>query len=127
MATAPMDDEEVKRRVDAWNQAGRNISAAHGMIRANREGWRDHLMIGGHIHQDEPRMVSHPDGFKARICQVSAFKEFDNYADVGGLNGPKISPVWDLVAEPAADENDPDRIKVFWDSDRAEKYFRAIA
>lgn len=101
-------------------------SPAHWGVRANREGWRDHLLVGGHIHQDEPRLVSHPDGFRSHVCQVSAFKEFDDFADTHGFNGPKISPVWDLVIDPRARDDDPDKIKVFWDSDRAAAYLEAI-
>ena len=97
-------------------------SAAHGILRAGIFGWRDHIMIGGHIHQDESRMLSHPDGYKSHICQVSAFKRFDEFADVQGFMGPKISPVWDLVIDPARDESDPERVKVFWDSGSAAGY-----
>lgn len=101
-------------------------SAAHGMVRANREGWRDALMIGGHIHQDEPRLVSHADGFRSHVCQVSAFKEFDDYADVHGFNGPRISPIWWLVIDPREPETEPDRIKIFWNFDKAMAYKSSI-
>lgn len=97
-------------------------SAAHGITRAAVWGWRDHLMVGGHIHQDEPRLVSFPDGFRAHVCQVSAFKEFDDFADTHGFMGPKISPVWDLVIDPARHDNDPDKVKVFWCPEDAQGY-----
>lgn len=107
---------------------GRSIySPAHWVARANREGWRDALLIGGHIHQDEPRLVTHPDGFVSHGCQVSAFKMFDEYADVHGFNGPKISPVWDLVIDPQLPETSPDRIKIFWDIDKAQAYLESIS
>lgn len=91
-------------------------SAAHGILRSGIFGWRDHVMIGGHIHQDEPRLLSFPDGFRAHVCQVSAFKEYDDFADTHGFMGPKISPVWDLVIDPRKDDTDPDKVKVFWNS-----------
>lgn len=97
-------------------------SAAHGITRAAVWGWRDHLMIGGHIHQDEPRLVSFPDGFRAHVCQVSAFKEFDDFADTHGFMGPRISPVWDLVIDPSRHDNDPDKVKVFWTPEDAQGY-----
>lgn len=102
-------------------------SAAHWGVRANREGWRDALLIGGHIHQDDSRMVRHADGFVSHVCQVSAFKEFDEYVDVHGFNGQRISPIWDLVIDPRRTETDPDRIKVFWSSDAAQSYLEAIS
>jgi hypothetical protein len=94
-------------------------SAAHSIVRSAVWGWRDHLMIGGHIHQDEPRLISFPDGFRAHACQVSAFKEFDDFPDIHGMMGPKISPVWDLVIDPRRPDTDPDKVKVFWDSEDA--------
>lgn len=102
-------------------------SAAHWGVRANREGWRDTLLIGGHIHQDEPRLVSHSDGFMSHVCQVSAFKEYDDYVDIHGFNGPKISPVWDLVIDPREPETSPDRVKMFWSSDKARRYLDGLA
>jgi hypothetical protein len=102
-------------------------SSAHWGVRANREGWRDALLVGGHIHQDDTRLVRHPDGFVSHICQVSAFKQFDDYADIHGFNGQQISPVWDLVIDPRRSENDPDRIKVFWSSEAAQKYLESLS
>lgn len=106
---------------------GRSMySVAHWGVRANREGWRDTLLVGGHIHVDEPRLVTHADGFQSHVCQVSAFKEFDKYADTHGFNGPKISPVWDLVIDPAQPDTSPDKVKIFWDSGLAAAYLEAI-
>lgn len=97
-------------------------SAAHGILRSGIFGWRDHIMIGGHIHQDEPRLLSFDDGFRAHICQVSAFKQYDDFADTHGFMGPKISPVWDLVIDPRREDTDPDKVKVFWTSEDAAGY-----
>lgn len=102
-------------------------SAAHWGVRSVREGWGDDLMIGGHIHQDDQRMVVTPDGHVHHICQVSAFKEFDEYVDVHGFNGQRISPVWDYVIDPRLPRNNPDRIKVFWSSEAAQSYLEAIS
>lgn len=102
-------------------------SSAHWGVRANREGWRDALLVGGHIHQDDTRLVRHSDGFVSHICQVSAFKQYDDYADIHGFNGQNISPVWDLVIDPRRKETDPDRIKVFWSSEAAQNYLEAIS
>ena len=101
-------------------------SAAHWGVRANREGWRDHLLVGGHIHQDDARLVAHNDGFVSHICQISTFKEFDEYVDVHGFNGQRISPVWDLVIDPAEPDESPDKVKVFWSSEKAAEYLEAI-
>lgn len=101
-------------------------SAAHWGVRANREGWRDLLLVGGHIHQDDLRIVAHTDGFKSHVCQVGTFKEFDQYVDTHGFNGQRISPVWDLVVDPAKPDTSPDKVKVFWDPQAAAAYLSAI-
>lgn len=101
-------------------------SPAHAINRAARGGWRDHISAGGHIHQDEPRMYCHPDGFVQHLCQVSAFKEFDDYPDVHGFMPHRISPAWDLVIDPRRADTDPDLVKVFWDTEAARKYLEAL-
>lgn len=102
-------------------------SAAHGIRRAVEKGWSDLIAIGGHIHQDEPRLYTHPDtGEHTHICQVSAFKRFDEFADVHGFMGSQISPVWDLVIDPGLPNSDPDKVKIFWDSEKAAAYLDAI-
>lgn len=97
-------------------------SAAHGILRQSIWGWRDHISVGGHIHQDESRMLVHEDGFKQHICQVSTFKELDEHVDIQGYQGPRISPVWDLVIDPAKPDGSADKIKVFWDKEEAGGY-----
>jgi len=103
-------------------------SAAHGIRRAVEKGWSDLISIGGHIHQDEPRLFTHPDtGNHTHICQVSAFKKFDEFADIHGFMGSQISPIWDLVIDPRLPDTNPDKVKTFWDAERAAAYLDAIA
>jgi hypothetical protein len=103
-------------------------SHAHGMVRAlTFNNWYDNILVGGHIHVDEGRTWTCPEtGRHATVCQVSAFKAFDDFADVHGFSGAQISPVWDLVVDPSLPDTDPDKIKVFWDSERARAYLEAI-
>lgn len=102
-------------------------SAAHWGAAHTNVNWRDPLMVGGHIHQDDARLVQKADGTWCHVCQVSAFKEFDNFADVHGFSGAKISPVWDLVVDPRRKQTDPERIKVFWCREAAQRYHEAIS
>lgn len=101
-------------------------SAAHGIRRAVEKGWDDLISIGGHIHQDEPRMFTHPSGAHSHICQVSTFKEFDDFTDVQGFMGPRISPAWDLVIDPRRPDTDPDKVKVWWTSEDAAAHLAAL-
>jgi transposase-like protein len=102
-------------------------SAAHWAAAHANIAWRDDLMIGGHTHQDDKRMIQREDGTICHALQVSAFKEYDDFADVHGFTGQKISPVWDLVIDPRRPRTCPDRIKVFWNSDAAQQYLDAIS
>lgn len=95
-------------------------SAAHWAARATRDGWWDHLMVGGHIHQDEDRTFPRkPDGFIAHAVQVSAFKEYDDHVDVQGYMGPRIAPVRYVVIDPSRPDSCPDKLTVRYDYDRA--------
>lgn len=102
---------------------GRSMySAAHWGARATRDGggWWDHIMVGGHTHQDEDRSFQRAeDGFIARAFQISAFKQFDKYADVEGFSGQRIAPVRYLVVDPSRPDSDPDMVRCWYDFDRA--------
>jgi hypothetical protein len=102
-------------------------SAAHWAVSHPNVNWRDDLMVGGHIHQDDTRLVQRHDGVWCHAVQISAFKEFDSFADTHGFTGQKISPVWDLVIDPSRKATDPDRVKVFWSSEAAQNYLEAIS
>jgi hypothetical protein len=94
-------------------------SAAHGIVRGAE--WNDdHLLIGGHIHQDEDRRVIHAATGRIQLCvQVSAFKELDHYADVHGFRPRRIAPARVLVIDPRVPETDPDMIAAFVCPERA--------
>ena len=101
-------------------------SAAHwGAAHANT-AWRDPIMVGGHIHQDDQRLIRRDDGVWCHVCQLSSFKAYDTYVDVEGFTGNRISPVWYLVIDPREPESSVDRVKTFWCPEKAERYREAI-
>lgn len=101
-------------------------SAGHWGVSYANVNWRDHIMIGGHIHQDDPRLVQRADGTWCHVCQVSTFKEFDDFPDIQGFTGTKISPVWDLVIDPRKADSDPDKVKIFWTPEDAAGYLEFL-
>jgi hypothetical protein len=102
-------------------------SPAHALRRAAAEGWGDTILVGGHTHQDENRMYVDPrSGHISHLYQLSAFKKFDEYVDVHGFRPHSIQPVVDLVVQPDRADDDPDRVKCFWDSDDAAKFFASL-
>ena len=102
-------------------------SPGHGGIRAARDGWFDHIIVSGHIHQDDVRMYVHPDTQEvAHIHQLSSFKEFDLYPDVQGFVGHRISPVRDLIIDPRLPNTDHSRIVPYFNSGIAAKVHEAL-
>ena len=98
-------------------------SPAHGLRRAAAEGWNDDIMVGGHTHQDEDRSYSQPRTREvSHLFQLSAFKRFDDFADVHGFKPHATEPVRDLVIRPELPRTDPDRIKAFYDGQAAAAY-----
>jgi len=95
-------------------------SPAHALRRAAEKGWHDNIMVGGHTHQDEDRHYVIPrTGFFCNLFQLSAFKKFDDYADVHGFMPHSIQPVRDLVVDLTRADDDPEKVKCFFDSDAA--------
>jgi hypothetical protein len=91
-------------------------SPAHGLRVAAEKGWHDHIMVGGHIHQDEDRVYVQPrTGHISRLFQLSAFKRFDDFADTHGFRPHSTLPARVLVVDPRRSESDPDRIVSFHD------------
>jgi len=104
------------------------FAPSHALRKAAMNGWHDHVMVGGHTHQDEDRYyVSPRSGFVSHLFQVSAFKKYDDFADVHGFMPHSVSPVRDLVIDPRRDDNDPDKVKSFFDSASAAAYLAAIS
>jgi hypothetical protein len=98
-------------------------SPAHGLRRAAQEGWHDNIMVGGHTHQDEDRATVQPrTGFISNLFQLSAFKRFDEFADVHGFKPHATLPIRDLVVDLDRADNDPDKVKTFYDGDGAAAY-----
>lgn len=94
-------------------------NAAHGLKKAAFWGWEDDLFVGGHIHQDEDGRYVSPEGEIVHLCQLSAFKEFDDYVDVEGFMGPRIQPVRNAVINPSRPRTDPERVNLMFDHDAA--------
>lgn len=100
------------------------FSAGHGMVRGFIfNDWKDHVAVGGHIHQDDDRICISPStGFIQHCFQISAFKVYDTYANVEGFAGPRTSPARALVIDPRLPDNDANLVQAFTCPDRALDY-----
>lgn len=99
---------------------GRSMySTTHGMRRELREGYRDHLLIAGHLHCDEAAIVPvETEGIVATLVRVSGYKIADHYAQVHRFVSKRMAPSVAVIVNPAATAP-ADMLKLWWDLDEA--------
>ncbi len=118
--------EEI--RVNARHDfSGRSqFSPAFGVAKAAHFGWRDHILVAGHIHQTgyvplkDPKtgLVSHP-------VRVASYKTIDDYAQERGFPDSNISECVTFIIDPyEADERH--RITVDFNPFRAAKILKMM-
>jgi calcineurin-like phosphoesterase family protein len=94
----------AKRIIDARHtHAGNSMyNASHGQLKQNFKGSNADIIIGGHLHVSAETIVKNGVTQKtAYCCRVSAFKKYDEYADMNGFEDQAISPVLAFVIDPA--------------------------
>lgn len=107
---------------------GRSMyNPAHGVARGAREGWRDDVLLGGHIHVSGDQKVVDPGtGHISHCFQLGAFKRFDSYVDAQGFVGHHLAPGVALVIDPARPSTDPQRVAHFYDPEAAVGYLGSL-
>lgn len=61
-------------------------NAAHGVAKAAKMGWRDHVLTCGHTHQSGYQIEKDPaTGLISHCLRVASYKTFDRYAHEKGL------------------------------------------
>jgi hypothetical protein len=103
---------------------GRSMySTVHGMRRELREGYRDHLLIAGHLHCDEAAIVPvETEGIVSTLVRVSGYKLADHYAQTHRFVSKRMAPSVACVINPAA--GPADQIKLWWDLEEAAEVLR---
>lgn len=99
-----------------WNDA-------HAPMRAQKMTLRDHVAACGHRHSSA--YGQHKDevsGHLLHAVRVASYKRFDDHARNEGHRDKHFSPCAVLVINPRLPDDNPDRIKVFWDPAEAAGY-----
>lgn len=97
---------------------GRSMySTTHGMKRELREGYRDHLLIAGHLHCDEVSILPvETDGLVSTLIRVSGYKVADHYASTHRFVSKRMAPTAFVLVDPAA-RLPAEVCKVYWDGE----------
>jgi len=90
---------------------GRSIyHVNHGPKREVYFGFRDHLIVAGHLHVGGDEGMVMPDGVCAQLVRVSGFKVVDHYAHQLGLKKVPIHPSALVIIDPREPETSRARV-----------------
>lgn len=98
---------------------------AHGMRRELMFGFKDDILLAGHIHQDAAQIVPHVDGQVSHMYRVSGYKILDDYADENRFIPHRFAPSVTLVLNPWH-KTPAERVKPFWDVEYAADWLRFL-
>lgn len=119
------DDVTINARHDFKGHSLYNPT--HGAMKALLQGVRDDIAICGHKHTSGYGVLKNADsGRIGHAIQVASYKLIDDYARTGGFRDQHLSPCAVTVIDPEADPSDPDRIKLFWNPERAVEYLKFL-
>lgn len=97
-------------------------NTAHGPAKAAQMGWRDHILICGHLHTSGYQILKDPStGLLSHAIRIASYKTHDRYAIGLGLPDQNISPLVLTVINPYA-ENQSGLVTVFHDPERGADY-----
>jgi hypothetical protein len=89
---------------------GRSMySDLHGMKRELREGWRDHILVAGHIHVGEDSGCINGDGNVSQLVRLSGYKRIDSFAKDLGFKSRPLHPSALIIINPDASDMDRGR------------------
>lgn len=98
------------------------FSDTHGMKRETLFGYRDHLLVAGHTHVDEARVVPiNTEGIVSTFVRVSGYKIADDYADGNRFLPKRMAPSVLAVVNPDA-KVAAETTKLFWDLEAGSDY-----
>lgn len=96
---------------------------AHGPMKAQIMGLRDHLAVAGHKHVSAYGVQKDPAaGITMHAILVGSYKRYDRYARERGFRDQALGPACLTVIDPALPDVHPDLVKVFWDPHEGAEY-----
>lgn len=98
-------------------------NTAHGVAKAARIGWRDHILTCGHTHVSGYQVLKDPsNGLVSHALRVASYKVFDRYAIEKGLPDQNIFACPVTVIDPQFSDNDVRLITTIFDPEEAAEY-----
>lgn len=98
-------------------------NTVHGPLKAATMGWRDHLLICGHLHTSGYAVLKDPaTGLISHAQRVSSYKTWDRYAHEKGLPNQDIFCNTVTIIDPRYADDDPRLIHVCFDVEQGADY-----
>lgn len=100
---------------------------AHGPMKANMLGTRDHIAIAGHKHISAHGVLKNPENLG--VCKaylVAGYKIYDRYAMEKGFRDQRLSPGVCTIIDPSLPNTHPDFVSHFWDLERGVDYLKYL-
>jgi hypothetical protein len=95
----------------------------HGPLKAATMGWRDHLLICGHLHISGYAILKDPSaGLVSHAIRVSSYKTHDRYAHEKGLPNQDIFCNAVTIINPKYADDDPRLIHTCFDVEEGADY-----
>lgn len=95
-------------------------NTAHGPAKAAQMGWRDHLLVCGHLHISGYHILRDPStGLISHALRVGSYKMLDRYADEKGLPNQTFTCCPVTVVRPQFADDDNRLITVFLEPETA--------
>lgn len=98
-------------------------NTAHGVAKAARIGWRDHILTCGHTHVSGYQVLKDPsNGLVSHALRVASYKTFDRYAIEKGLPDQNIFACPVTIIDPRFADDDVRLITTIFDPEEAADY-----
>ena len=100
-------------------------NAAHGPMKAAQMGWRDHIVISGHMHIFGMGVVKDPmSGLWSHGIRVGTYKHYDEYAKARGFLEQNLPAVVTIINPESATEEGV--VEVFKDIEMAADFLKYL-
>lgn len=96
---------------------------AHGPGKAAQTGWRDHVLVCGHLHTSGYQVVKDPStGLLSHCLRVGSYKTFDRYAEEKGLPNQNFTVAPVTIIDPSQPDESNRLVTVFLDPEEGADY-----
>jgi transposase-like protein len=95
-------------------------NTAHGPAKAAQLGWRDHILVAGHLHTSGYNVVRDPaTGLLSHCVRTGSYKTYDRYAEEKGLPNQTFTVCPVFLIDPEHPDDSARCITVYFDPEEA--------